>query len=148
MSVCGCNFVSLLCSYLFLFVVFCLDITWLDMVDAAFLTIFFSVQSGVSVSLFAASVCKKMAAAVRGKTQHEVRRDSILRTRLSRVYLKYVFFIFFFKELQRIVFYLKFIFVSALCVFFLKICTSLIRAFLFKLMMKKVSSQYDLLIYQ
>lgn len=44
------------------------------MVDAAFLTIF-SVQSGVSVSLFAASVCKKMAAAVRGKTQHEVRRD-------------------------------------------------------------------------
>lgn len=98
-------------------ILFCLDITWLDMVDAAFLTIF-SVQSGVSVSLFAASVCKKMAAAVRGKTQHEVRRDSILRTRLSRVYLKYIFFVYFFKELQRIVFYLKFIFVSALCVFF------------------------------
>lgn len=52
------------------------------------------VQSGVSVSLFAASVYKKMAAAVRGKTQHEVRRDSILITRLSRVYLKYVFFVF------------------------------------------------------
>lgn len=127
-------------------ILFCLDITWLDMVDAAFLTIF-SVQSGVSVSLFAASVCKKMAAAVRGKTQHEVRRDSILRTRLSRVYLKYVFFLNFFLKSCSESFFIWNLFLFPLYVF-LKICTSLIRAFLFKLMMKKVSSQYDLLIYQ
>lgn len=142
MWVCGCNFVSLLCSYPFLFRHYLVRHG-----GCGFFDYFFSVQSGVSVSLFAASVCKKMAAAVRGKTQHEVRRDSILRTRLSRVYLKYVFFLNFFLKSCSESFFIWNLFLFPLYVF-LKICTSLIRAFLFKLMMKKVSSQYDLLIYQ
>lgn len=87
----------------------------------------------VRVLFFVSLLSKKMAAAVGGKTQHEVRRDCLSYNSIIAVYLKYVFFYFIFKELQRIVFFISNLFLFPLYVsfLFLKICTSLIRALIF-----------------
>lgn len=108
----------------------------------------FVFSPGLHLLCFLRFFLRKWLQQLRGKTQHEVRRDFYLNSIIA-VYLKYVFFFFLLSIFKvfaaNLIFYANFIFTFASSKNLYRFDSH--RFVSFKLMMKKVSSQYDLLIF-